>query len=82
MLCEWSKLDKMSSYMSTEGSIDVESWLKANRLKKLVPYFLENEIEIEDLIQFCDDEQKFNQYCTETKQNQKLFLSNESAFLI
>ena len=40
-----------NDFVSTEGSIDVEAFLKANKLKKLIPKFLEDEIEIEELLE-------------------------------
>ena len=41
-------------------NIDMNIWLKQNRLTKLQQYFQENEVIIDDLLKYSEDDMKLN----------------------
>ena len=43
-------------------SFDINTWLDENRLKKFKPYFEENEIMLDDLLQYNDQDLKLILY--------------------
>lgn len=41
-------------------AVGINQWLRSNRLKKLIPYFEDNEIEMEDLLQLSQTAIEFS----------------------
>eukprot|EP01084_Bolivina_argentea_P278358 475495_1 len=57
--------DEGTNTQDSRNSSDLVQWLKSNNLKKLIPLFANEEMTLDELISFSDNEEYFKNYLTE-----------------
>eukprot|EP01084_Bolivina_argentea_P178888 309178_1 len=55
----------VSSTQTVNSDSEIAKWLKAQNLQKLIPLFAQEDMTLDELFEFADDEVNFKQYLKE-----------------
>eukprot|EP01084_Bolivina_argentea_P196390 336654_1 len=57
--------DEGTNTQDSHNTSDLVQWLKSSNLAKLIPLFVNEQMTLDELISFSDDEEYFKNYLTE-----------------